>query len=111
MQDDSHHGSTKLHMDLTDAQNIMLFAAPFSDDEPGHALWHLFRPEDASIIREFARVELGFQGPDDAIHSQMIYLKPAMLDILREKYKITPYIIEQYPLESVCIPVGCAHQV
>jgi hypothetical protein len=40
-------------MDLTDAQNIMLFAADFSDETPGVADWDLFSPEDADAIHKF----------------------------------------------------------
>lgn len=110
VQGDGHHGSTKLHMDLTDAQNIMLYAADFGDGKPGCANWAIFRPEDADLIREFARKRV-LQGPGDAIHSQNIYLSPSMLHILAEEYNIRPYIIDQYPLQSVCIPAGCPHQV
>jgi hypothetical protein len=110
--DNDHHGSTKLHMDLTDAQNIMLFAAKFpADGKPGGADWDLFKPEDADAIREFLRAECGFQGPEDPIHSQTVYLTPEMLDVLWKKYGVKPYKITQYAKQSVCIPAGCAHQV
>ena len=109
--DDHHHGSTKLHMDLTDAQNIMLFAADFSDETPGVADWDLFSPEDADAIRKFLRTDCGFQGLEDPIHSQTVYLTPVMLDILWKKYGVKPYKIAQRTKQSVCIPAGCAHQV
>ena len=36
-QDDSHHGLTQLHCDLTDAINVCIFAAQQSDELPGGA--------------------------------------------------------------------------
>ncbi|KDQ22494.1 hypothetical protein PLEOSDRAFT_1023300, partial [Pleurotus ostreatus PC15] len=40
--DNDHHGSTRLHMDMADAVNIMAH---------GRALWHIFASDDANSIR------------------------------------------------------------
>jgi len=48
-------GSTRLHMDMADALNIMTYAAPCEDGSPGCAAWDLFRSQDSDKIREFLR--------------------------------------------------------
>lgn len=48
-------GSTRLHMDMADALNIMTFASPCPDGSPGCAAWDLFRAEDSDKIRKFLR--------------------------------------------------------
>ena len=111
LQDNKHHGSTRLHMDLTDAVNIMLWAAPLPDGRPGCALWHIFPADTSSRIRTFMKNEGQFNEPGDPIHSQSMYLTPGMLDILAVKYSVHPFTISQYPGEAVFIPAGCAHQV
>ncbi|SCZ90639.1 BZ3500_MvSof-1268-A1-R1_Chr1-3g02118 [Microbotryum saponariae] len=46
-------GSTKLHMDVADAVNVMLWAGPWKDGAVGAAAWDMFRVEDADKIRDF----------------------------------------------------------
>jgi hypothetical protein len=111
LQDDTHHCSTRLHTDLTDAVNVMLWAAPLPDGKPGCAVWHIFSAEASSSLRTFMRNHLGFDQPGDPIHSQSIYLTPGMLDTLAKKYTVRPFTIWQHPGEAVFIPAGCAHQV
>jgi lysine-specific demethylase 3 len=103
-QDEHHHGSTKLHMDMTDAVNIMLWTK-------GSAVWHIFSAKDAPTLRDFLRDDVGYRGPGDSIHSQGIYITPAMLDRLQKKHNICPYTITQRCGEAVFIPAGCTHQV
>ena len=110
-QDDTHHGSTRLHMDLTDAVNIMLWAARLPDGNPGCALWHIFPAEASSPLRTFLKNDGGFDQAGDPIHSQSIYLTPGMLETLATKYAVHPFTIWQRPGEAVFIPAGCAHQV
>jgi JmjC domain, hydroxylase len=111
MQDDRHSGSTRLHMDITQALNVMFWAANLPDGQIGYAVWHIFRASDASKVREFLRKHAGFKGPGDPIHSQTIYLSPKLLQLLFDLYAIKPFTIHQRPGEAVFIPVGCAHQV
>jgi hypothetical protein len=111
IEDVLHHGSTKLHMDLTDAVNMMLSAAIGSDGKPGPALWHLFDAADAPLLRKFIREYCGFKGPGDPIHSQTTYLNPDQLELLFRTYGIRPYTFYQYPGQVVFIPAYCAHQV
>jgi lysine-specific demethylase 3 len=110
VQDDHHHGSTKLHKDLTDAVNIMLWASMLAGGVPGSALWHIFPASASHIICRFLR-EQGFMGPGDPIHSQQVYFTPTMLELLFKQYGIQPWKIIQRPGEAVYIPAGCAHQV
>ncbi|KAL6299902.1 hypothetical protein BKA93DRAFT_741529 [Sparassis latifolia] len=109
-QDSHHHGSTKLHIDITDAVNIMLWAMDGISGRPGHAVWHLFKAESAPLIRKFL-LDAGISGVGDPIHSQNVYLTPEMLDSLAAKYDVLPYVIYQHPGEAVFIPAGCPHQV
>jgi hypothetical protein len=111
IEDDDHHGSTKLHMDLTDAMNKMLWGANGSDGQPGPALWHLFDAVDAPVVRKFLKEDCDFQGPGDAVHSQTVYLTPDKRKLLFEKYRVRPYTIYQYPNQAVFIPAYCIHQV
>lgn len=105
--DDKNHGSTRLHMDYTDAVNIMLFASGASLS----AKWDLFRPEDTDIICQFIKKWCGHSGPGHPIHSQQIYLTPPLLDLLYTEHGIRPYTVHQHPFDAVHIPAGCIHQV
>ena len=110
VQDNYHSGSTRLHKDLTDAVNVMLWAAEFAKDVPGCALWHIFPAAASHIINEFCR-RRGFTGLGDLIHLQQVYLTPALLNLLFEETGVRPWSILQQPGDAVYIPAGCAHQV
>ena len=110
LQDDNHHGSTRLHLDLTDAVNIMIWAANL-DGEPGYAVWHIFAASDLPHLRQFLSEEGIFKGIGDSVHSQTICMTPALLQRLFNKYGVRPYVVNQYVGDAVYIPAGCAHQV
>jgi lysine-specific demethylase 3 len=110
VQDNYHRGSTRLHKDLTDAVNVMLWAAEFAKDMSGCALWHIFPAAASCIINEFLRRE-GFTGLGDLIHLQQVCLTPALLHLLFEQTGVRPWTILQHPGDAVYIPAGCAHQV
>jgi lysine-specific demethylase 3 len=110
-QDDNHHGSTRLHLDLTDAVNIMIWASNLVDGKPGYAIWHIFAAEALPLLRRFLIEEGVFKGKGISVHSQAICMTPAVLQRLFDKYGIRPYIIHQYVGQAVYIPAGCAHQV
>jgi hypothetical protein len=74
--DNNHHGLTKLHMDITDTVNLMLWAADSSDGKAGYALWHIFPASASSILCKFLMEEQGAMGSGDLIHSQAVYLTP-----------------------------------
>jgi len=109
--DDKHHGSTKLHLDLTDALNLMVWAANCPDGKPSDAAWDIFPPWASPFLRKYFREHCAFTGPDDPIHAQCFYMTPTMLDRFADEYNIRPYRIYQHPGQCVIIPAGCAHQV
>jgi [histone H3]-dimethyl-L-lysine9 demethylase len=59
-------GSTRLHMDMADALNIMTYAASCADGSPGYAAWDLFRAQDSEQIRAFLREKFSPALPNGA---------------------------------------------
>jgi len=104
-------GSTRLHMDMADAVNIMLYAAQTPDGRPGCAAWDLFKAEDAVKLRKFLRKKFKGQFQHDPIHSQQFYLDSTLRQELYKEYGVKSHRIYQKPGEAVFIPAGCAHQV
>lgn len=111
-------GSTRLHMDIADAVNIMLYASPPTGEDvpeehrPGVAAWDIFRAEDADSLRAFLREEyakLKFQ--DDPIHIQRFFISAPQRVKLWKRYGVKSWRIYQRAGEAVFIPAGCAHQV
>ena len=109
----NRQGSTRLHLDVTGAINIMLHAADLADGSHGGAVWHIFPPASQSILRDFLTSEpsIGFQDPGDPIHNQTIYLTPPMLQLLADKHGVHPYTFHQKLGDAIFIPAGCPHQV
>ena len=54
-QDAGSKGSTRLHMGMADALNVMLYSSSCEDGSKGYAVWDLFRAEDSDKIRSFLR--------------------------------------------------------
>jgi lysine-specific demethylase 3 len=104
-------GSTRLHMDMADAVNVMLHAAQTPDGKPGSAAWDLFRAEDSVKIRQFLRKKFKGQFQNDPIHSQLFYLDSDSRKELYEELGVMSYRVYQYPGDAIFIPAGCAHQV
>lgn len=106
-------GSTRLHMDMADAINIMLHAEDGPDGKPGVAAWDLFRADDSEKLRKFLRkrVPNGGQPNNDPIHGQQVYLDKEMRRELFQEYGVKSHRIYQRPGQAVFIPAGCAHQV
>ncbi|EKM59423.1 uncharacterized protein PHACADRAFT_249898 [Phanerochaete carnosa HHB-10118-sp] len=104
-------GSTRLHLDMADAVNVMLYASSTPGGEPGSAAWDLFRAEDSSKIRKFLKRKFKGQFQHDPIHSQQFYLDAPLRKELYEEFSVKSYRIYQKPGEAVFIPAGCAHQV
>jgi len=59
-QEAGSKGSTRLHMDMADALNVMLYASSCEDGSEGYAVWDLFRAEDSDKIRSFLRKRFGY---------------------------------------------------
>lgn len=104
-------GTTRLHMDMADALNIMTYASPCPDGSLGCAAWDLFRAEDSDKLRSFLRKRIQGIGIQDPIHSQQIYLDEVLKKELWETQGVKSYRIYQRPGEAIFIPAGCAHQV
>lgn len=104
-------GTTRLHMDMADAVNVMLYAADTPDGRPGCAAWDLFQAEDSSKVRKFLRKKFKGQFQHDPIHSQQFYLDSTLRQELFKEYGVKSHRIYQRPGEAVFIPAGCAHQV
>lgn len=125
-------GTTNLHLDVTDAINVMVYVSetrdmPYNtemnavqraiidagcDIHPGElpgALWHIFSPSDAEKIRKFLDKK-GEQG-DDPIHDQSHYLDQESLDRLKKDHQVVAYSFVQYLGDAVFIPAGAPHQV
>lgn len=109
-------GSTRLHMDMADAMNIMTYAAPKEDGTPGCAAWDLFRAEDSDKIRQFLKSRTSTPAvkggpPQDPIHSQQLYLDDTLRKALFDEFGVKSFRFYQQAGEAVFIPAGCAHQV
>ncbi|KAI0715211.1 hypothetical protein C8Q76DRAFT_617899, partial [Earliella scabrosa] len=107
-------GSTRLHLDVTSAVNILAYTetGPETMSEDSGALWHIFPVEETTRLREYLRSKLKYAVDDseDPIHAQGTYLTKAMraeLHVLGVHF----YEIVQQVGQAVFIPAGCAHQV
>jgi len=102
-------GSTKLHVDVSDAWNINLYGTPAGDP----AIWLIFpRKQLGELARALRELDSrkGISREGNAALQHRIFLKDSDLEFLAEK-GIRPYIIYQRPGDMVFIPAGCAHQV
>ncbi|KAG8720933.1 hypothetical protein FRC08_017170 [Ceratobasidium sp. 394] len=106
-------GSTRLHMDMADAVNVMMFATNSKDGLPGVAAWDVFRAADSDKIRAYLRRHFDNTSEQycDPIHSQLFYLDSDHRRRLYEEENVHSWRIYQRPGEAVFIPAGCAHQV
>lgn len=110
-EDRNKEGSTRLHMDLSDAINILVRMENSSTGEQGGALWHIFSREDTVRLSEILKTHPSYKRGGNPIHQQSIYLTSSDLEHLKKNYGIIPYCIIQRAGQAVCIPAGCAHQV
>jgi lysine-specific demethylase 3 len=58
-QEAGSKGTTRLHMDMADALNVMLYSSSCEDGSEGYAVWDLFRAEDSDKIRSFLKKRFG----------------------------------------------------
>lgn len=110
-EDRNKQGSTRLHMDLSDAINILVRTENSSTGDQGGALWHIFSREDTARLSEILKSHPSYPREGNPIHQQTIYLTSLELARLEELHGIIPYSIIQRAGQAVCIPAGCAHQV
>lgn len=105
-------GSTRLHMDMADAVNLMTYATACPDGSPGGAVWDLFKREDSDKIRAFLREEFpDLDASEDPIHRQRFYLNSDLRRKLFERYCVLSIRVYQRPGDAIVIPAYCAHQV
>uniref|UniRef100_A0A061SCC7 Lysine-specific demethylase 3 n=2 Tax=Tetraselmis sp. GSL018 TaxID=582737 RepID=A0A061SCC7_9CHLO len=132
---------TKLHLDLSDAVNVLSHVEPDDPDTEGGsdggatdgAVWDIFRREDTDKLMRFleehsneffhtsheeqdgdirhARRRLSEMGFEHPIHCQRFMLTARHLEKLREEHGVRPWHFVQREGEAVFIPAGCAHQV
>lgn len=105
-QDVAGVGSTKLHLDVTSAVNILVHTS--GEGVPG-ALWHIFLAADTDKLRAYLRSKSDSGDDEDPVHAQGTYLTPAMLAELGQ-LGVRPFQFQQNLHDAVFIPAGCAHQ-
>ena len=101
-----NEGSTRLHLDVTSAINILVHSE--SDQDAG-ADWTIFKREDSSKLREYLREKHSAER-SDPIHSQQYFLTQADFNELAAR-EVYPFRFLQKYGHAVSIPAGCAHQV
>ena len=104
------NGTTKLHLDVTCAINLMMWSEDLTSTRPG-AEWQIFPADSVDSLRSFLREEFSLSADEDPVHQQHYYISHAMLTRLRERYGVSPWTIYQYYGDIVFIPAGCPHQV
>ena len=105
--DEDTYGTTKLHLDVTDAVNMMVWSPDRSDVA---AIWHIFPASSADSIRSLLRKTYPNLGSRDPIHSQCCYLSENLLARLASD-GVRVWTIKQRVGDVVFIPAGCPHQV
>ena len=106
--DTLREGSTRLHVDVTCAVNILCWTSTGSAAPA--AEWHIFEPRDLDRLRAYLRSKAASSGDIDPVHAQQTYISEAMLAELRVM-GVRPYTIKQRLGDVVFIPAGAAHQV
>ncbi|PWN23432.1 hypothetical protein BCV69DRAFT_245147, partial [Microstroma glucosiphilum] len=111
-------GSTRLHMDIADAVNIMYYAAkPLNAEElplahrDGVAAWDIFPAGDSNKIRDYLRETRKVEEHEDPIHSQKYFLDAGDRQKLWDTKGVRSWRIYQKAHDAIFIPAGCAHQV
>ena len=120
-------GTTNLHLDITDAVNILVYASPTPDTltstnpnltktvpTDSAAIWDIFPPDSAASLRGYLKSNREGWGEviDDPIHRQLFYLSEKDLaHLARKPYKVKSYRIYQRAGDAVFVPAGCPHQV
>ena len=97
------HGSTRLHIDISDAVNIMA---------RGEALWHVFLSKDANQLKKYvgARCKGPWLNDSPFLNQYHKYLTSTDLTELKE-LGIIPFTFRQRQGDVVFIPAGSPHQV
>ncbi|CAG8568495.1 3908_t:CDS:2 [Funneliformis mosseae] len=112
-------GTTNLHLDITDAVNLMSYAPIVEKrlenerDKPAAAVWDLYHSAELPRLRRFLRKIANERGLYicHPIHDQFFYLDKELRERLTAEEGVTGWRVYQNPGDAVFIPAGCAHQV
>eukprot|EP00731_Ephydatia_muelleri_P021270 Em0013g997a len=101
---DASCGTTNLHIDISDAVNVM------------GAIWHIYAASDADKIRLLLKKVLEERGiihpyGTDPIHDQLVYMDMEIRTRLYEEYGVKGWAIAQCVGDAIFIPAGAPHQV
>ena len=66
-------GTTKLHLDVTCAINLMMWSEGMTSKRPG-AQWQIFPADSVGSLRSFLREEFSLPSDEDPIHQQRYYM-------------------------------------
>ncbi|KAG9021317.1 hypothetical protein FRB95_002408 [Tulasnella sp. JGI-2019a] len=106
------NGSTRLHMDMASAMNIMMWSLTVGRaKEVGTAVWDIYQPEHLNTIHSFLQSQHGTANGIDPIYSEQYYLDSVAWKQLYQQHGIVGYRIYQQPGDAVFVPAGCTHQV
>ncbi|KAJ3558933.1 hypothetical protein NM688_g640 [Phlebia brevispora] len=117
-QDEDHHGSTRLHIDICEAVNYLTYAVIPTTDEAelkpknGAANWVIVHRDDTERLVEYLgrTHRSSFGDGDNPIHTQKCFLTPNNVDEIIS-LGIRAYTICQSVGDAIFIPAGCPHQV
>ncbi|KAF0560696.1 Clavaminate synthase-like protein [Gigaspora margarita] len=116
---DGGNGTTNLHLDMTDAVNMMAYAPNVENRleheqlKPSAAVWDIYHFSDLPRLRRFLRKVAKERGLliDHPIHDQCFYMDSTLRKRLLEEEGVSGWRIYQNPGDVVFVPAGCAHQV
>lgn len=95
---------TGTHATEGDRMDIDHIEKTTEDEQPGCAVWDLFRAEDADKIRSFLKGKYGGKITfTDPIHSQIFYLDSDLRKELAEEYGVVSFRVYQYPVSRCCV--------
>ncbi|VDC02171.1 unnamed protein product [Peniophora sp. CBMAI 1063] len=101
--------STHLHMDVTDATNLNLYAR-HADGTPGGAVWTTIHRDDVDRATDWLRKNKVNQFKGHPIHSQTIFLTDDDVERLKaDKIRVTSF--KQGERDAVILPARVPHQV
>nr|GAT43093.1 clavaminate synthase-like protein [Mycena chlorophos] len=103
--------STALHVDLSDAINILVHGVPnLGQEEEAMAAWDLFREQDTPALCDYLRRKCAIPEEEHPIQLQTLYVDDDMRRELAQQ-GIFSYRVYQKVGEAIVIPAGWPHQV
>ena len=107
--DDDRYGTTKLHIDMTDAINILVWSSAAPSDAA--AIWDIVPYEALPALRKFILDKGLYSGEVDPIHAQVVFLSDELIRAFMAQHKVPIWRVLQRLGDAVFVPAGCAHQV